>query len=65
MDVKKKEEHESMEAGGSTLPNWDSSIHRNLISAPLLCVPSKSQLAPPQLLYTSVTREFVLRGKVS
>ena len=55
MDVETKEEHGSMEAGGSTLPNWDSSIHRNLISEPLLCVPSKSQLAPPQLLYSSST----------
>ena len=40
-DVKMKEEHGSMEAGGSTLPNWG--IHRNLISA--LCVQT-SQLTP-------------------
>ena len=59
-DVKTKEEHGSMEAGGSTSPNWG--IHRNLISA-ALCVQT-SQLAPSQLLYSSSTREFVLRGKV-
>ena len=40
-DVKTKKEHGSMEAGGSTLPNWG--IHRNLISA--LCVQT-SQLTP-------------------
>ena len=59
--VKTMEEHVSMEAGGSTLPNWGMYPQK-----PYLCaVCAKSQLAPSQTLYSSSTVEFVLRGKVS
>ena len=60
-NVKTKEEHGSMEAGGSTLPNWGMYPQK-----PYLCaVCAKSQLAPSQTLSSSSTVEFVLRGKVS
>ena len=60
-DVKTKEEHGSMEAGGSLLPNWGMYPQK-----PYLCaVCAKSQLAPSRMLYSSSTVEFVLRGKVS
>ena len=48
--VKTMEEHVSMEAGGSTLPNWGMYPQK-----PYLCaVCAKSQLAPSQTLYSRV-----------
>ena len=54
-NVRTKEEHGSMEAGGSTLPNWGMYPQK-----PYLCaVCAKSQLAPSRMLYSSSTVEFV------